>query len=218
MAAETGGSLYFDDVDRLPPAAWAEFLRLVEASRHATSGRPRLLASTWRHLTEVTSERAALAEPQRSVQIQLPPLQSRPEDVPDIVEHFLARARAHHGEALALSTLAMDALSAYPWPGNLEELQRCLVSAVATCEGLLVGLDDLPPAVRLAVGRSKPGSGTYPSVLSLEQVEREHIERVLAAAGGNKARAARLLGVDRTTLYRKLQRQSDGVGEGREQG
>ena len=94
----------------------------------------------------------------------------------------------------------------YPWPGNVRELQNCIEHAVALAAHDRITLDDLPDRIRVHRGSSPPEVGSDPSSLApLEEIERRYVEQVLAAVGGRKAAAARVLGLDRKTLYRKLE-------------
>jgi transcriptional regulator of acetoin/glycerol metabolism len=104
----------------------------------------------------------------------------------------------------------MDALTRYYWPGNVEELRFAIQHAASLCTDSTIRVADLPPSIGLSLTGASDGSGMPLQVQSLEDMELSYIQRVLDAVGGNKASAARLLGVDRTTLYRKLQRQEQG--------
>jgi DNA-binding NtrC family response regulator len=140
--------------------------------------------------------------------VSLPPLRERGRDVLILAEHFAEQARLARGDAsLRITDTANDALSRYAWPGNVDELHFAIQHAASLCVGSTIHVADLPPAVSLSLTGATDESGTRLRVQSLEDMEISYILRVLEAVGGNKASAARLLGVDRTTLYRKLQRQ-----------
>jgi len=142
----------------------------------------------------------------RVVEIALPPLRERREDIPRLVRHFLERFAAR--EARDVPTLDRDAYAAlltHEFSGNIRELENLLEGAAALCRGGVIRREDLqwlPAASRAAAAPTGSGAPEEePS--SLRALEDRHIERVLRLAGGNKSRAARLLGISRRTLYRK---------------
>jgi DNA-binding NtrC family response regulator len=132
--------------------------------------------------------------------IHLPPLRERERDILELAQHFLPRTDA---ESPALSAEAEQQLLGYDWPGNVRELENAMNAAVALASGGRIGLEELPTTVRQ---RRSPAVAATEKPTTLEEVERRHIEIVLKAVGWNKARAARKLGIDRATLYRKLSR------------
>src|SRR5262249_44095012 len=136
----------------------------------------------------------------------LPPLRARPEDIVPLAEHFLAagQRRGITANVRSLSPAAAKALFAYPWPGNVRELENVVERALALCDGEAIGIDDLPPQVKERRSSDLLG-GALARGMTLADLEREYIEKVLAAEGGNKTRAAARLGLDRKTLYRKLE-------------
>jgi DNA-binding NtrC family response regulator len=149
--------------------------------------------------------------------VALPPLRERGRDVVILAEHFAEQVRLARGDAsLRITRTAIDALSRYGWPGNVDELRFAIQHAASLCQGSMIRVADLPPSIGLCLPSSSDESGTQLRVQSLEDMELSYILRVLEAVGGNKASAARLLGVDRTTLYRKLQRQEHTGGAGSE--
>jgi DNA-binding NtrC family response regulator len=125
-----------------------------------------------------------------------------------LAEHFAEQGRLVRGDAsLRITPTAVEALTRYVWPGNVEELRFAIQHAASLCVGSVIRVVDLPPGIGLSLKGSTDENGVRLEVQSLEDMELSYILRVLDAVGGNKASAARLLGVDRTTLYRKLQRQ-----------
>ena len=141
------------------------------------------------------------------IQLDLPPLRERPEDIVPLAEHFLAQLGARAGPRRAGCGSAADAAarccSRYHWPGNVRELENVLERGVALCQGDELHADDLPDAG----ARAAPSDFLAAAVarrMTLAELEREYIERVLDDEGGNKTRAAQRLGLDRKTLYRKL--------------
>ncbi len=144
--------------------------------------------------------------------IHLPALRDRPEDILDLAEHFLARnATKANKEVRGFHETARKALLAYGWPGNVRELENVVERAVALTENALVQVEDLPAIVRERRATSEDELGAaVASGLTLEELERDYIKRVLAAESGNKTRAAQRLGLDRKTLYRKLEEYAAG--------
>jgi DNA-binding NtrC family response regulator len=147
------------------------------------------------------------------IPIEVPPLRERGDDVALLARHFASIYAKRHGKRVpALSPEALARLRDYAWPGNVRELQNYIERAMALGGGGDIGPRDLPPAVASerapvtpatsALGRSAADAQELPT---LAEVERRHILHVLAAARGNKRLAARILGVDRRTLYRKLE-------------
>jgi DNA-binding NtrC family response regulator len=136
------------------------------------------------------------------IPITLPPLRSRREDIPLLVQHFLERLSADLQRGpIAISPEAMSVLVAHPWPGNVRELRNVLERGAVVAQGSVIQLSDLglgsaegPPVTRIE------------APLSLEEVEKRHVAGVLDWAGGNITHAARVLGIDRMTLYNKIKR------------
>jgi len=131
--------------------------------------------------------------------ITLPPLRERREDVPMLVEHFLHRfAESMNKHVTKVSADALELLSHYEWPGNIRELQNAMERAVLVCRGETIGPRDFP-----VLEESKPRE---PGERSLAAVERDHIREVLEDAEWNISRSARLLRIDRVTLYNKIKK------------
>jgi two-component system response regulator AtoC len=134
------------------------------------------------------------------VTIRLPPLRERREDVPLLAEHFAAKHG--RGEGAAITPEARELLLAYDWPGNVRELENVIARALALNRSGLVVPEDLPERLRgLPPAVPPPGSSER---LTLAEVERRYAAQILAETGGNKTRAAEVLGIDRKTLYRIL--------------
>jgi two-component system response regulator HydG len=140
------------------------------------------------------------------IAVHLPPLRERPGDAVLLAEAFLARAAARAGGAAkALAPAAVDAIAAYAWPGNVRELENAVERAVLLTPGPTVGADALPE--RVTARKAEPlVSERAPVSPPLEAIERAYIAWVLRNEGGNKTRAAEVLGIDPSTLYRKLAR------------
>jgi two-component system response regulator HydG len=147
------------------------------------------------------------------IHIALPRLAARGDDVLVLARHFLARfAKDKASEPLGLTPDAQRSLSAYPWPGNVRELANCIERAVVLARGRSVTVEDLPEKVRDYRQVLVRSAGVETDELvALEEIERRYILRVLEAVHGNKSRAAQVLGLDRKTLYRRLERYGAGV-------
>jgi len=212
-----GGTIFLDEIAELSPALQAKLLRVLQEReiRPLGAARPervdvRVLAATNRELDARLKDgsfREDLYYRLNVIQIQLPALRDRAEDVLPLAEHFLAVSAARAGKELkGFHEVAKKALLAHRWPGNVRELENVVERAVALAETATIRLEDLPGAVR---DRRDAEQDTLARALardmSLDELEREYIQRVLAAEGGNKTRAAQRLGLDRKTLYRKLE-------------
>jgi DNA-binding NtrC family response regulator len=215
--AATGGTLLLDEVAEIPLGLQAKFLRAIQ-EREVTplgSSRPvpvdvRLIAATNRDLDLEVRDgrfRADLFYRLNVVHIELPPLRARRDDIPALVEHFFARYSEQY--EVAPKRLAPDALAvlvAFDWPGNIRQLQNAIERAFALSAADVVTLADLPPSNR--GGRPEPlaaPESTAP-VRKLAEGERDLIDAAMRKAGGNKNEAARLLGIDRQRLYRKIEK------------
>ena len=210
-----GGTLFLDEIGDMPIALQAKLLRVLqEREIERVGGRRRIpidvrvLAATHANLPARIARgefREDLYYRLRVVEIALPPLRERREDIPRLVRHFLERfAVRERRDAPILEREAYAALLTHEFSGNIRELENLLEGAAALSQGGIVRREDLqwlPPATRSAVGLEPSGSPEEPA--SLKALEDRHIERVLRIAGGNKSRAARLLGISRRTLYRR---------------
>jgi len=143
------------------------------------------------------------------IPVQLTPLRERPDDILPLAEHFLARHVADTGRRLVLSAGAREALSAHAWPGNVREIENVIERAVVLARGPEITPEDMLLAETLALPAGH-GTSAAPARATLqEHLDRAAAERVRSAvdeAGGNRAEAARSLGIDRTTLYRTMKR------------
>jgi DNA-binding NtrC family response regulator len=210
-----GGTLFLDEIAELPVALQPKLLRMLQERevRPLGANRPervdvRLIAATNRDIEarlKTGEMREDLYYRLNVIQLQIPPLRARTEDLLPLAEHFLGRSAERSGKPLhAFSEAAKKVLLGYHWPGNVRELENVVERAVALCERDIVGPEDLPPAMRERRNQDRLAAALAQG-LTLEQLEREYIERVLDAEGGNKTRAAQRLGLDRKTLYRKLE-------------
>jgi two-component system response regulator AtoC len=221
----SGGTLFLDEIAEIPLAMQAKLLRALQERVVRPVGGDselafdaRIVAATNRDL-EIEVEEKRFREDLfyriNVVHIQVPPLRTRENDALLLAQAFLQRAQAGSSRVVGIKSAAAERLAAYPWPGNVRELQNCMERAVALAQFDHIGVDDLPERV----GQYKPSrvalslEGADPSTfLPMDEVERRYIAQVLDALGGNKASAARILGMDRRTLYRKLERWGKGGG------
>jgi PAS domain S-box-containing protein len=215
FALAEGGTLLLDEVGEVSPSVQVKLLRVLQEREYMPLGgtRPvradvRILAATNRDLAlEVMSKRFRqdLYFRLNVVRIALPPLRTRSEDVPLLVEHFMHRFNALQGRRIRqISDRALSCLMAYRYPGNVRELENAIEHAFVVCAGDTIRLEDLPPGLR----EQSPGAGRGPSVDvgPLESAEAAAIRDALARSGGNRTRAARDLGISRNTLWRKMKR------------
>lgn len=214
-----GGSLFLDEVGDLSLALQAKLLRMVqEREFERLGGRERipvdvhLITATNRDLEAMVAGgefREDLYYRLRVVVIEVVPLRERRSDIPLLVRHFLELYGSRFSRpGIKLSHDAVATLMAHPFPGNVRELENVLQAAIALAPGDVITADDL----RLHDLRS--GGPTTDVTMSLDELERLHIARVLESVGGNRSAAARVLGIDRSTLYRKMQRDAtdDAIG------
>ncbi|HRG99079.1 MAG TPA: sigma-54 dependent transcriptional regulator [Polyangiaceae bacterium] len=213
-----GGTLFLDEIGEMPLGMQAKLLRALEDRKVRPLGAAaevpfdaRLVAATNRDLETLVAEKAFredLYYRVHVVHVDLPPLRARGDDVLALASHFLARFAQRHQKAIGgIAPGAARRLLAYPWPGNVRELQNCVERAVALARGDTLTEDDLPPRIRDHEAADVLVAAHDPSELvTLEEVERRYIRRVMEAVGGSKSEAARVLGLDRSTLYRKLDR------------
>lgn len=201
-----GGTLFLDEVGEVPLSLQAKLLRFIEDKAYERLGDPtprradvRIVAATNRDLSAMVRAggfRADLYYRLKVVALTVPPLRERPEDIDALAAGFLVRfARRHGMPARRFAPAALARLRAYPWPGNVRELQNAVERAVILCAAEEVG----PSLLALEPVPALPAAAT---AVTLEEIERQHVTAVLAASP-NVETAARTLGVDASTLYRK---------------
>jgi DNA-binding NtrC family response regulator len=204
--AADGGVLFLDEIGDLPLPLQPKLLRALESGEirrvGSTSSRTvktRVVAATNKDLDVEVREgrfREDLYWRLNVLTIHVPALRQRPADIPLLVEHFAA--------GVAVTPEAMARLVAHPWPGNVRELRNTLERAATLRAGESIGIDDLPQGITSAQRDNLLAVGADQQ-LPLRDVERSYILMVLQGTGGNKSRAAEILGLDRKTLYRKLE-------------
>jgi DNA-binding NtrC family response regulator len=210
--AANGGTLFLDEIGEMSPAMQVRLLRALDSGEVRRVGEERafhvdvrIVAATAKELTREATEgrfRWDLFYRVSTVVVEVPALRQRREDIPQLVQHFLAPARS--GKTLAFTRDALERLIAYDWPGNIRELRNLVERLQILHEGAEVRASDLPAELRRAPEPADTPGAREPALVPLAQVERRHVERVLAATGWNKARAARVLEVDVKTLNKKI--------------
>jgi DNA-binding NtrC family response regulator len=206
----SGGTLFLDEIGDLALPLQGKLCRVLqEREVHPLGARApvpvdaRMVAATHRDLWQAAAGRQFredLLYRINVITIRISPLRERPDDIEPLASHFLAKYAARAGrDGCRMSDVAMRLLRRHTWPGNVRELENTIWRALVLGVGPTVEAGDLPEVLRTpAAARPAPGAG------ALADVEREHILRTLGSVGGNKARAARVLGLDRKTLYRRL--------------
>ncbi|RKH08816.1 sigma-54-dependent Fis family transcriptional regulator [Corallococcus praedator] len=219
-----GGTLFLDEVGEMPLTLQPKLLRALQERVVRPVGGDtempfdaRIVAATNRDLELAVEEdrfREDLYYRLNVIGIELPPLRARGNDVLLLSQRFVEQFASRTGKRVdGLSPAAAQRLLAYGWPGNVRELQNCIERAVALTSFEQLTVDDLPERVRnYSTPRVVPENTDASELVTLEELERRYIHRVLEAVGGSRTLAARILGVDRKTLYRKLER-GDGDGK-----
>ena len=218
-----GGALFLDEIGDLPLALQAKLLRALQTRSVRPVGANdevpfdvNLIAATNRDLESAVEEgrfREDLYFRINVIHVEMPPLRARGGDVLLLAQHFVDRYAAQAGKRVTgLSPDAAERLLAYVWPGNVRELENCIERAIALTRHETIGLDDLPEKIRGFQRSHVLVAGDDPSELApLEEVERRYVLRVMEAVGGSKTLAARVLGIGRKTLYRKLEQYKIGA-------
>jgi DNA-binding NtrC family response regulator len=218
LVEAAGGTLFLDDIDELPARGQGLLLRALEerSQRRGTAEDVRLITATAHDLHAAAAAgkfREELLFRLQVVTLAVPPLTARPEDIPLLVDHFLAHYASLLGRPTpALAPDARQALLSYDWPGNVRELAQTVERAVLLARGNAVLRADLPSIVGAAGHGGHPTHGLDSDWPTLAVVERRYIDRVLQHTGGNKTRAAEVLGIDRRTLSRLFARERHGEG------
>lgn len=210
-----GGTVFLDEVGETSLAMQAKLLRVIQNREIQRVGSPeikqvnvRLIAATNRDLrAEVLSGRFRedLFYRLSSIQIRIPSLAERLEDIPLLVQFFLKKYNDAYGKNIAgLTRRVQTVLLQHPWPGNVRELENVISTACITATGDFIDLSDLPEHLQHRSPRL-PGDEDW-QPLSLDEVRKVHIQKVLQMCNGNRLRAAQILGIGRTSLYRYLKR------------
>ncbi|HVO24852.1 MAG TPA: sigma-54 dependent transcriptional regulator [Candidatus Margulisiibacteriota bacterium] len=212
--AADGGTLFLDEITDIPLPLQVKFLRAIQEKEVTPLGstRPirvdvRIIAATNRDIEAAVKDgsfRTDLFYRLNVVPIHLPPLRERREDIPSLVDHFISEySRIYGVEPKWVRPEALHLLVEYAWPGNIRELQNAIERAFALSSQPEITPKDLPAAI---LRGAEPASDGLGDPLPLEEVERRNILAALQRSGGNKNEAARILGIDRQRLYRKIEK------------
>jgi len=220
--AANHGTLFFDEIGEMPRALQAKLLRALQervvtpvGASESVAVDVRVIAATHRDLEAMVAEgtfREDLFYRLDVIPIEIPPLRDRRQDIPAMAEHFRTEVNAREGRSVTgFSLEVMQRLCSYDWPGNVRELENLVERLVVVAPGRMVTIDDLPPHLRTHVIDLEAGTLELPASgvdlrLLLAQLEERLIGQALERTGGNKNRAAELLGLNRTTLVEKLRR------------
>lgn len=226
IEAANGGTAFFDEIGELPLDLQVKLLRVLQQKEFRPVGSNLVKKSDFRVISATNRDLAAEVEKGtfrrdlyfrlNVITLRLPPLRARPDDIPDLVHHFLRR----YGRGHELTDEVMKAMMSYEWPGNVRQLEHCIQHMVAVNSGPFLHVGDLPTALQnhltqnssgllsmvSAVGTqlSSPPAAMPSSILPLAEVERKAILDALRYTKGDRTMTAILLGIGRTTLYRKL--------------
>jgi DNA-binding NtrC family response regulator len=209
------GTIFLDEITEMAPVLQAKLLRVIEEREVRPLGDTnpypidvRFIASSNRNISEAISQghfREDLYYRLKVIDIELPPLRERKEDIPLLVRHFLSKSGEESKKRITgVSEEALKILVCYPWPGNVRELENIIQRAIALCRQEVILLEDLPPTMTREEDDNLVEKGLREKY-TVDQLEKEYIRRVLIEVAGNKSRAAEVLGLDRKTLYRKLE-------------
>lgn len=215
LVAANGGTLFLDEVTEMSPAMQVKLLRVIQEREVLPVGsiRPvkidvRFVAASNRNMKDWVAEgrfRQDLYFRLNVVNLHIPPLSERRDDIPLLAQHFLDRAAPVMGKSVRrISEAALEILKSYDFPGNVRELENIIERGVAICQGDILEVGHLPDDLRdLTIKAFRRRDG---HIASLEEQEREYILWVLEEAHGNQTLAAQMLGIDRVSLWRKLKR------------
>jgi len=215
--AADGGTLFLDEIGDMPLTMQAKLLRTLENGEFIPVGSNdvrivdvRVIAATHQDLTEMIQQnkfREDLFYRLNQVQLAVPPLRSRREDIPLLADHFLEQANKER-QASGLENLTMDSetlrkLTAFDWPGNVRQLQSVIGAMVVQADDPVITVDNLPDPIRGSTAIVPLAPSSYTG-LSMADVEKIHIANTLKLTSGNREKAAKMLGIGARTLYRKL--------------
>jgi DNA-binding NtrC family response regulator len=207
-----GGTAMLDEIGEMPLGMQAKLLRVLQNHEVQRVGSPavtkvdvRVVAATNRDLQEMARQgkfREDLYFRLSAVELKVPSLAERPEDLPLLERHLLKTFAAQYNKPVAgFTRRAQTVMARYPWPGNIRELQNVIEHACMMAESDVIDVRDLPDRVQ---NQAAAAHADYEVLMSIDQLERRHAQRVLDHVGGNKVRAAEILGISRTHLYQLL--------------
>jgi DNA-binding NtrC family response regulator len=218
MTMAEGGTIFLDEVGELPVDLQAKMLRAIQEKEIRPVGSTRrvpinvrILAATNRDLEHAVTQgtfRRDLYFRLNVLSLRIPALRERRQDIPLLIGHFLDRMTRTSGQEKMLSDEALKAMLAYDWPGNVRELENCLERTYAFTSGPLIHISDLPREIANLPGASSASEGGavhgHARIIPMAELERQTILNAITELNGDKLQAARLLGIGKTTLYRKL--------------
>jgi two-component system response regulator HydG len=214
LAMAEGGTVFLDEIGELPVDLQAKLLRAIQekeirqvGSTRRTAINVRILAATNRDLEAAVAQgsfRRDLYFRLNVLNLRIPALRERRQDIPMLAAYFLEQMAKELGQPRALSDDAMKALLAYDWPGNVRELENCLQRACAMNSGPEIQVLDLPNALHRGNGHTAVEADSSSKIIPISEMERKTILNTITQLNGDKLLAARLLGIGKTTLYRKL--------------
>jgi two-component system response regulator HydG len=222
MAMAEGGTIFLDEVGELPVDLQAKMLRAIQEKEIRPVGSTRrvpinvrILAATNRDLEQAVMQgafRRDLYFRLNVLNLRIPALRERRQDIPLLIGHFLERMTRTSGQEKMLSDDALKAMLAYDWPGNVRELENCLERTYAFTSGPLIHTTDLPREIaNLPLSEPSNGHGNgRAKIIPMAELERKTILNAITELNGDKLQAARLLGIGKTTLYRKLKDYASG--------
>jgi DNA-binding NtrC family response regulator len=210
-----GGTIFLDEIAEISPGLQAKLLRVLQEHEIRRVGGTEPIALDVRVIAATNKDLESLVKAGRFrgdlfyrlnvVTIHLPPLRQRQEDIPLLATHFLRKYSEANGKLIShISPQAMELLCAYDWPGNVRELEHTIERAVTLTMNSCLLPEDLPEKFRHAASPSRQERAS--PLLTLEELEKQHIQAVLRATQGNKKKAAQILGINRRSLYRMAQR------------
>jgi two-component system response regulator HydG len=223
LVSAEGGTVFLDEIGELPVDLQAKLLRALQekevrpvGANHRVPIKARIVAATNRDLAQMVetgSFRKDLFYRLNVVNLRLPSLRDRREDIPLLAAHFLDHITHERGRKFTLSDEALRTMMRHDWPGNVRELENSIERACALSSGPVIHLGDLPTQLQqrgleerrtIAVAGKEPGTSPSPELKTLAELEREAILGAIRTLNGDKLQAAKLLGIGKTTLYRKL--------------
>jgi two-component system NtrC family response regulator/two-component system response regulator AtoC len=206
------GTLFIDEVSEMSPGMQVKLLRVLETGRFRRVGDikeievdVRVICATNKRLREETAAgrfREDLFYRINVMSIYLPPLRERREDIPSLVEHFVRLSRHPNADRVTVTSEVLNAFSRYYWPGNVRELSNVIERAIILADNNIITLHEIPVLDKTPRETNSQSLAT----LSLDEIEKRHIQLVLESENGNKTRTAQILGVSRPKLYRKMLR------------
>jgi two-component system response regulator HydG len=214
LAIAEGGTVFLDEVGELPVDLQAKLLRAIQEKEIRPVGSTRripinvrILAATNRDLEQAVMQgafRRDLYFRLNVLSLRIPPLRERRQDIPLLIAHFLERTTRASGQEKLISDDALKAMLAHDWPGNVRELENCLERTCAFTSGPVIQSADLPPSIANIHGlQPMNGNGSH-KIIPIAELEKQTILTTIAELNGDKLQAARMLGIGKTTLYRKL--------------